>query len=216
MSAKSVTNAEVPIVYLLEDDDDYRQAIAMVLTAHGYQVAEYRTANELMDSYAAEPTGCLILDLQTPGFDAIEVQKEVESRFGGHHPFILISAHGNVPKVAKAMRAGAVDFLQKPVDHQLLLQRVKEAVEMDRTRRLEWAVRKEFEDKLAKLTKRESQILSLVIQGLSSKQIGSRLDVGTNTVDVHRSNLMKKLEVVSAVELVRMLTELGIEIPAGA
>jgi two-component system response regulator TtrR len=194
-----------PVVFVVEDDEDYRKSLCMVISAAGFQVSAFCSADDFIDNYQPEQPGCLILDLQTPGYDAVELYSVLVQK-GGAHPFIVISAHGNVPKVASAMRNGAIDFLAKPVNHQILLERIGEAIAFDGARRVTAKAKEAVRSRLGLLTKREREVLELVSTGLASKQIAKRLDMGTNTVDVHRSNLMRKMGVSSSVELICTLT----------
>ncbi|QDT12140.1 response regulator transcription factor [Planctomycetes bacterium K23_9] len=193
------------LVYIIEDDDDFREALRLVVTGAGYAVADFGNAVEFKQRYDPGQAGCLILDFQTPGFDAIGLYESIISR-GGAQPFIVISAHGTVPNVAESMRMGAVDFLQKPIDHALLIQRVAESIELDRTRRANRVEKAELLQCLDALTKREREVLDQVVLGLASKQIARKMDIGTSTVDVHRSNLMKKMGIESIIQLVQLLT----------
>ena len=203
--AKSNLDPATPVVFLIEDDPDYRESLRMVIAAAGFPVADFGCAEEFFDSYQPKQRGCLVVDLQTPGFDAVELYSDLVKR-GGAQPFIVISSHGSVPKVSEAMRHGAVDFLAKPVSHGVLIERIREAIALDASRRGTVSKREGVRRRLDLLTKREREVLALVVSGYASKQIAKKLDVGTNTVDVHRSNIMKKMVVSSSVELVRMLT----------
>lgn len=176
-----------------------------MISSAGFEVSDFGSASDLIDCYRPEQPGCLILDLQTPGYDAVQLYAALVEK-GGAHPFIVISAHGNVPKVAQAMRNGAVDFLAKPVNHTILLERIGEAIARDKSRRDATSEKDSVRDRLDRLTQRETEVLQLVCTGLASKQIAKQLNIGTNTVDVHRSNLMKKMGVASSVELIRSLT----------
>ena len=194
-----------PIVYIVEDDDDYRHALQLVISTAGYDVAAFADANSLVEAYEPLRPGCCILDLQTPGTNAIALYEKLVSA-GGAHPFIVISAHGTVPTVAQAMRNGAIDFLAKPVEHTVLLQRISEAIKSDAATRATFAESTEVRRRLSMLTNREQEVLTLAVQGLASKQIAKRLDIGANTVDVHRSNLMKKMQVDSIIQLAGLLS----------
>tara|TARA_R110002049_G_scaffold4601_5_gene32802 strand:+ start:1110134 stop:1110808 length:675 start_codon:yes stop_codon:yes gene_type:complete len=198
-------NPTQPVVFIVEDDDDYRSALCVIVSAAGYHVNAFGCPQKFIDAYQPSQPGCLVLDFQTPGFEVVDLYQALVEK-GGSHPFIVISAHGNVPKVAHVMRHGAIDFLAKPVDHRQLIQRIGEAIAKDAARRSELDEQRVIRDRLGLLTKRESEVLPLVVQGLASKQIGKQLDMGTNTVDVHRSNILKKLNVASSVELVRVLS----------
>jgi RNA polymerase sigma factor (sigma-70 family) len=199
-----VSVGDSPIVYIVEDDEDYRNALQLVITTAGYDVAAFANAKSLIDAYQPHRPGCCLLDLQTPGTDAMEIYQSLVL-LGGAHPFIVISAHGTVPAVSQAMRSGAIDFLAKPVNHATLLERIREAIVSDAMIRNRQSERKAFNRKLATLTKRERQVLYFVVQGLPSKQIAKQLEIGANTVDVHRSNLMKKMQVDSIIQLAGLL-----------
>ena len=202
---KPAGQSSSPIVYIVEDDGDYRNALEMVITAAGYDVAAFADSHSFLDAYDPHRVGCCLLDLQTPGTDAIQIYHSIV-RLGGSHPFIVISAHGTIPAVSQAMRSGAVDFLVKPVKHSLLLERIAEAIASDAKVRAQQAEQQAVAHRLSTLTNRERQVLELVVQGLASKQVAKKLDIGANTVDVHRSNLMKKMRVDSIVQLASLLS----------
>lgn len=204
IDSESETTLTAPVVFVLEDDEDLRNILQMLIESYGYEVRAAGSRSQFLEIYQADQPGCLLMDLYTPSCQATELYEDLKNG-GGFHPFVIVSGQGSVPSAAQAMRTGAVDFLTKPVDHKLLRLRIDEAVELDQQRRSTMRQRQAVESGLNMLSKRESQILDFLVQGIPSKQIGKRLDIGTSTVDVHRSNIMKKMAVKSSVELASMI-----------
>lgn len=196
--------ASAPVVFVLEDDNDLRNILEMIIESHGYRVRSAGSRSQFLEIYEPDQPGCLLMDLYTPSCRATELYEHLKDS-GGFHPFVIISGQGSVPSAAQAMRTGAVDFLTKPIDHKMLRLRIDEAVQLDSTRRSQMRQREAVESGLNLLSRRESEILDYLVQGIPSKQIGKRLDIGTSTVDVHRSNIMKKMAVKSSVELASMI-----------
>ncbi len=192
-------------VMIVEDDSDLRESLRFLLEAQGYGVEAYAVPSELVRSYDPEKPGCLILDLQLPEKSGLDLQRELRG-LGGHHPFLVITGHGDVPVAVKAMRDGAVDFIQKPFDRQLLLERVDDAIRCDDESRKKRAEYLGVETKIDSLTPREQEVMELVVDGKLTKQIASQLQISTKTVEVHRSNITKKMGTESVAQLVRLVS----------
>jgi len=189
-------------VYIVDDDASVRDSLTVLLELKGYRTQAYASADEFLKSYQPANAGCLLLDVRMPGMSGLELQAalgEPELKL----PIIVITAHGDVPTARAALIAGAADFLEKPVDPELLLAAVGSALEGDAARRI--AVRKMQEEKrkLEILTARERQVLQLLAEGKSNKQVASALEISVKTAESHRANLMKKLRVQSLSDLVR-------------
>ena len=200
------------MIYVVDDDELVRRATARKFRALGFQVATFGSAREFLDFPRADMAGCLILDVQMPGKTGIELQEELAA----HQidlPIVFMTAHGDIPMSVQAMKAGAVDFLPKPVDEQQLVQTVQQAISRFTRRREESADLDDFRRRVDSLSKREREVMMLVVSGLLNKQIASRLGIVEYTVKVHRRRVMDKTEVGSLAELVRLCERSGILSP---
>ena len=191
------------IVYIVDDDDSVRKATSRLLRAAGLKVLAFESAEELLGYPMPESAGCLILDYQMPGRNGIELQKDLMAA-GIALPVVFLSGEGDIPISVTAMKQGAVDFLPKPVDDQLLVDTVRKAIAAHRLELIRINDVKEFKRKLSFLTRREHEVLLLVIEGLLNKQIAARLGVTEATIKVHRGRMMEKIGADSVAELVRL------------
>jgi FixJ family two-component response regulator len=198
------------VVYLVDDDPGVRRAMARLLRAAGYQVATYGSAAEFLEAKSPDGPGCLVLDVRMPEVGGLELQQSL-LRSGQSRPIVFITGHGDIPTSVQAMKAGAVDFLTKPVAEKDLLAAVDRALARDATERQKRTADQSLRDRVARLSSRERQIFELVTAGLLNKQIGARLGTGERTVKLHRARVMKKLEAESTADLVRIAERLGIE-----
>ena len=197
------------IVYIVDDDDSVRKATSRLLKTAGWKVLAFESAEELLGYPMPESAGCLILDYQMPGRNGIELQKDLMAA-GIALPVVFLSGKGDIPISVTAMKQGAVDFLPKPVDDQLLVDTVRQAIAAHRVELIRISDVKEFKQKLSFLTRREHEVLLLVIEGLLNKQIAARLGVTEATIKVHRGRMMEKIGVDSLAELVRLCERGGI------
>jgi len=200
-------------ILLVDDDPGVRRAIARLLRSAGYQVTAFESAQEFLAAQVPEGPGCLVLDVRMPEVGGLELQQMLE-RSNQLRPIVFITGHGDVPTSVQAMKAGAVDFLTKPVAEADLLAAVERALARDAEERRKRAADQVLRDRLARLSARERQIFELVAAGLLNKQIGARLGTGERTVKLHRARVMKKLEADSTADLVRIAERLGI-MPGG-
>jgi FixJ family two-component response regulator len=185
-------------VYLVEDDASVRDSLALMLGLAGYRTVFFADAEAFLAAWREDWAGCVIADLKLPGASGVELQAEMR-RHGSRLPFIIITAHGDVPTARAAFRADAVDFLEKPFDHGLLLAAIQNAFSKE-DRRLR---RSSETDRLALLTARERDVLEHAAKGLHAKEIGRELGISARTVEVHKTRLMAKLGVRNVAELVR-------------
>ncbi|HKY90481.1 MAG TPA: response regulator, partial [Nevskiaceae bacterium] len=155
-----------------------------------------------------EDPACVVLDLRMPGASGIEVMERLQQR-RPDLPIIFLSAHGDVPSAVRAMKLGAVDFLQKPFNPQQFLDCVNRATALARTRHAEWLKRQDYGNSVARLSPREREVLDRILEGASSKEIARSLDISPKTVDVHRANVLRKLNAVSARELATRFRDRG-------
>ena len=199
-------------VFLIDDDVGTLTALSGFLRAAGYATKTYYSSQAFLSGHDVSIPGCVILDLSLPGLNGLEVQQLLLDQ-GIHRPVIFISGKTAVPEIVCAMRAGAIDFLIKPVDEAQALNAIKSAEEWDKTRRNIEARRKIVLQKIAKLTQREKEVLALMVAGLQSKAIGEKLRVGEKTVKVHRARVHQKMGVRSLAELVRMTLGITTEDP---
>ena len=193
-------------VFVVEDDDEVRRSLAAVLSARGYPVRAFASAEPLRDLITPQTGGCLILDLVLPACRATELLGQLRQD-GCFIPALVITGHQDVASAVEAMRRGALDYLVKPVDTKRLLELVAEALRRSRTILVDRKQRAEVERRLAELTRREHEVLDHVVAGRDTKEIARRLGISPKTVEVHRSHITRKMHVGSVVQLVRLVTE---------
>ena len=192
-----------PVVFLVDDDSSVRRALQRLLRAHALDVQTFASAAEFLLSEPQDRASCLVLDLQMPDQSGLELQTRL-ARAGFHAPVIFLTAHGSVLTSVRAMKAGAVDFLEKPVDDVLLLATIHRALERDRKARSARAARREIERRVGALTDRERDVFELVVTGMLNKQIAHELGIVEKTVKVHRGRVRGKMEAGSLAQLVQM------------
>jgi FixJ family two-component response regulator len=196
------------VVHVVDDDDSVRKAVSRLLKAAGYEVKGYANAGEFLMAAAAESSGCIILDVCMPGPSGMELQDALQ-RQRNRWPIIFLTGHGDIPMSVRAMKAGAVDFLTKPVQRQELLAAVARALEIHRE---QGSHAQKFEHLLklaASLTEKEQSVFTLVVEGKLNKQIAALLGMAERTVKAHRAHVMTKLHASSLAELVRIAEDLA-------
>jgi FixJ family two-component response regulator len=192
-----------PIVYIVDDDTDVREGLSALLQSIGLKPVALSSTAEFLAHHRSERPSCLILDVRLPGLSGLDFQSEL-AKAQIDIPIIFITGHGDIPMTVKAMKAGAVEFLTKPVREQDLLDAVRVALERDRARLDLQTQTQSLQSRYDALSERERQVMSLVCAGLMNKQVAAEMGVSEVTVKVHRHNLMKKLGARSLAELVRM------------
>lgn len=197
---------EKPIVYLLDDDAAVRDSLEALFSSVGLEARSYSSPELLLRELTSDSVGCLVLDVRLPRMSGLELQELLTDR-GIRIPILVISGHADVTSVVRAMRQGAVDFLEKPYNEQILLDRVHACIAMDVERKRNMLHKMELEQRLATLTRRESEVLQAVVKGESSKNIARVLRISPKTVDVHRSKILEKLHARSTADLVRIVFE---------
>lgn len=190
-------------VYLVDDDAAVRAGFSALFKSVGLPVVSFASGEAFLESVDARALGCLVVDVRMPGMSGLELQERLHDR-GIGLPIILISAHGDVPMAVRAMKGGALDFLEKPVNEQLLLDRVQGCLSMAHRTHDDAELVATTRARLEALTPREREVLDRLVKGKSSKVIAAELDISPRTVDVHRSHIMDKLGVRSIAELVRV------------
>jgi FixJ family two-component response regulator len=202
---------EQPIVIIVDDDRAVREALSELLESAGLQPVGFASTRELLDADVLGSPGCLILDIRMPGSSGLDLQHHLADQ-GNAKPIIFLTAHGDIPMSVQAMKAGAVDFLTKPVRDQTLLDAVFKGIAADAARRAETAVVQRNLRRLETLTAREREVLHEVARGRMNKQIAFDLGISEVTVKLHRGNLMRKMEVASIGELIRTWETLPLSI----
>lgn len=191
-------------VFLVDDEPDVRASLSMLIRSIGLTPECYDTPKAYLEAYDPERSGCLILDMRMPGMSGLQLQEKL-SAMGLHPPIIMISGHGEIPNAVQAVQRGAIDFLQKPISDQLLLDRIQQALQMDIENRENHNISSEAQSRYDRLTRRERQVLTGVIAGKLNKTIAGELDVSTRTIEIHRANLMEKMQAKSLSALVQMV-----------
>jgi FixJ family two-component response regulator len=204
------SNAPAPVrckVFIIDDDADVRASIADLLQSAGLPSETFETPHEFLQHGPAEGPSCIVLDLRLPGMDGLAVQRAL-AEAGITTPIIFITGFADVPTTVKAMKSGAVELLTKPFDSQELLDAVYRALERDRDVREQQQELSTVRDRYAKLTRRERQVMTLVVSGRLNKQIAAELGTSEITVKIHRRRVMRKMQADSLAELVRLAVQL--------
>jgi FixJ family two-component response regulator len=197
------------IVYVVDDDASIRDGLRSLLASMGIQVGVFGSAAEFLKGTLPDIPSCLVLDVRLPGVSGLDFQAEL-TKAGIQVPIIFISGHGDIPMTVRAMKAGAVEFLVKPIHEQDLLDAVQIGLDRDRARRESENTVSAMRVRYNSLTPREQEVIALVTSGLMNKQIAAELDVSEITAKVHRGNVMRKMDAKSLADLVRMADLLGI------
>ncbi len=195
-------------VFLVDDDDAVRDALGLLLDSAGLRTAAYPSAADFLANYAPDRPGCLVLDIRMPSMSGMELQAALTER-SVNIPIIFLSGHGNVSMSATAFRSGAVDFLEKPFDENVLLERIHEAIQQDRSNRETGARRATASARLAALTRREHEVMLLIVTGHANKEIATKLNLSTRTVETHRGRIMEKTAAQSLTELIEIALASG-------
>ena len=195
--------AESPTVFIVDDDEPVRDSIGMLLDTVGIEHDEFATAQAFLDSFEADRTGCLILDIRMPGMSGLELQDKL-AELKANIPIIFITGHGDIPMAVEAMRKGAVDFIRKPFRDQELLDRIHEALHADASQREAEASLRVARANFETLSPRESEVFDRVASGQANKVVAIDLGISERTVEIHRSQVMKKMNARTLAALVRM------------
>ncbi|MFZ0789066.1 MAG: response regulator transcription factor [Chromatiaceae bacterium] len=192
-----------PIIFVVDDDQAMRTSLKWLIESTGMQVRTFDSADAFLAAYYPGCAGCLLLDVRMPGMSGLELQNYM-AREGYRLPVIIITGHGDVGMAVKAMKAGAADFIEKPFHDEDLLGSIRNALVLDERRRVTQTNRVEIAARLAELTPREHEIMGMVTEGKSNKEMAAALGVSTKTVEAHRARVMEKMRAESLAELVRM------------
>ena len=194
--------------FLVDDDPGVLKALSRIVRTAGYETVSYSSPRDFLREHNPSTPGCAILDLTMPELDGLELQEQL-AQAGTERPIIFLSGHADVPASVRAMKAGAVDFLTKPVDRDKLLSAIAQAKDRDSKAREARSERRLIEAKLATLTQREREVLGHVVNGRLNKQIAAELGTVEKTIKVHRGRVMEKMQVQSLADLVRAAERLG-------
>ena len=211
LASRSTSPAASPktVVALIDDDELVRRSLVRSVEAADYEVLEFASAVDFLESALIDSVSCVVCDLVMPGLSGLELQESIRSKL----PFlsiILITGHGNIPASVSAMKAGAVDFLEKPIRRDALLEAIDSAVERSNRMRTATAELNELKRRYERLTPREREVLVLVSAGLLNKQVAAQLGAAEKTVKQHRGSIMRKMQAESLADLVMMADQLGI------
>lgn len=199
--------SQEPTIFVVDDEPDVRAALSMLIRSVGLHPEIYESPQAYLDAYDPSRPGCLVLDMRMPGMSGLELQAKLAS-MGPHPPIIMISGHGEIPNAVQAVQSGAIDFLQKPVSDQLLLDRIQQALRLDVENRNKLRVCHDLQSRYDTLTAREREIMQGVIAGKLNKTIADELHVSTRTVEIHRAHVMEKMQATSLSGLVQMAVQI--------
>jgi FixJ family two-component response regulator len=203
-----MTGGNRPVVFVVDDDARVRDALSNLLASAGCDVAVFASAGDFLRSEKPDTPACLVLDLELPDINGLQLQQELVDREAP--PIVFITGHGDVPSSVKAMKAGAVEFLSKPFGDDELLRAIDAAITLDRATRLTRSERVELAHRYERLTPREREVLTFVVAGWANKQTAGQLGTSEITIGVHRGQVMRKMGARSLAELVRFADKLGI------
>lgn len=199
--------AEKPLVIIVDDDRAVREALSDLILSAGYQPMDFPSTRDMLQADVLDRPGCLVLDVRMPGVSGLDLQQQLAGN-GNPKPVIFLTGHGDIPMSVQAMKAGAIDFLTKPVRDQTLLDAVATGIALDTAQRAEAEVTRRAVERLASLTSREREVLREVARGRLNKQIAFDLGIVEKTAKVHRGRVMEKMQVRSVAALVRIAERL--------
>jgi two-component system response regulator FixJ len=196
-----------PIVYIVDDDKAIRESLLELLEVTGFSVRAFTDGASFLAAYAVDDgAGCVLLDVAMPGMSGHEVQASLQAR-GAQIPILFLTGHGNIPMAVDALHQGALDFLEKPVRSEILLERVSRALVLDMERRTALADEQQLKQRYARLTQRERQVMRLVVSGMQNKEIARKLALSPRTVETHRKHVMHKMGAVRLAELISIAAD---------
>ncbi len=203
------TRESSPVIAIVDDDPSVREGLHSLIRSAGWRAEMFASAQEFLARHATEAPSCLVLDLQLPGLSGLDLQKRM-AEVALQIPIVFLTGHGDIPASVQAMKAGAIEFLTKPVDEEDLLRAIQEAIEYDRRTRQQHAEIHDLRSRYETLTAREREVMVQVISGLLNKQVAAELKITEFTVKIHRGQVMRKMRADSLAHLVRMAESLGI------
>jgi len=198
------------MIFIVDDEPDVRAALRLLIKSVGYHVKCFATADEFFDQFEPLRKGCLILDVRMPGMSGMVLQEKLTA-MEALLPIIMISGHGEIPMAVKAVQNGAIDFLQKPFSEQQLLDRISDAIDVNKQRHSDYIIQHNAQEKFNTLTPRECEIFSQVVTGKLNKVIAYELEISTRTVEIHRAKAMEKMGAKNLSELISFANLLELE-----
>lgn len=193
-----------PTVFVVDDDSAVRHSLRWLLESSGLLVETFESAQAFLQAYHPERLGCLVLDVRMPGLSGLDLQEQLQTQDIAI-PIIIITGHGDVPMAVRALKEGAIDFIEKPFSEQLLLDRIHQGIALDAEQRIKHAQQAVIQSRIDRLTPREREVMEFVVDGKANKQIAVLLERSQKTIEIHRANFMRKMEVNSLAELVRIV-----------
>jgi two-component system response regulator FixJ len=197
-----------PVVYVVDDEPAVCDSLNSLLGTYGFAVESFASGGDLLERVESGSTGCVVADVRMPGISGIDLQREL-SRRGVPLPVVIITGHGDVPMAVESLKAGAVDFIEKPIDDDRLVKSIRMAIDRDRTAREQGEETQRVAERAVTLTQREGQVMDLIVVGYSNNAIAEKLGISARTVEHYRANIMQKMQAASLAQLVRMTIRLG-------
>lgn len=204
-------SASKPTIFVVDDESAVRDALTCLLEAEGFAVRTYESGAAFLAAYQLGQPGCLLLDVRMHGMSGLQLQARL-AQMEATVPTIIITGHGEIPMAVQAMSAGALDFLEKPVNAERLVERVRVALELNDRERAQWQQCQAVATRWASLTAREGEVMALMVKCLPSKQIAAKLGIMLKTVEVRRKHVLEKMGVPSTPSLVRIVTAAGLSV----
>ncbi|HTV98359.1 MAG TPA: response regulator [Steroidobacteraceae bacterium] len=198
-----------PMVVVVDDDISVRESLELLIQNQGWQPALFESAQAFLERLPSVVPSCLILDVNLPDLSGLDIQQRIGNEKSST-PIIFITGYGDIPTSVRAMKAGAAEFLTKPLDDEIMIGAIREAVLRSQANLKREGAQRQLQERFASLTKREREVMSLVVRGLMNKQVGFELDISEITVKAHRGRVMEKMQAMTFVDLVNMAGKLGI------